>query len=112
MKTVFDVSRNIFKKNYGKIEDIYREQEIDSELGIVIGTITESIELINHALERKGGRMNMCTALEELKNEGKIVGFIEASKGFGATREEVEEKIRETYSLDAEEASAYMEKYW
>lgn len=62
----------------------------------------------------------MCTALEELKREGievglqegKIVGFIEASKGFGATREEVEEKVRETYSLDAEEASAYMEKYW
>lgn len=120
VKTVFDVSRNIFKKNYGKIEDIYREQEIDSELGLVIGTITESKELINHALERKGGRMNMCTALEELKREGievglqegKIVGFIEASKGFGATREEVEEKVRETYSLDAEEASAYMEKYW
>ena len=32
VQTVFDVSRNIFKKNYGKIEDIYREQEIDSEL--------------------------------------------------------------------------------
>lgn len=112
VQTVFDVSRNIFKKNYGKIEDIYREQEIDSELGLVIGTITESKELINHALERKGGRMNMCTALEELKNEGKIVGFIEASKGFGATREEVEKKIRETYGLDSEEAAAYMEKYW
>lgn len=53
MQTVFDVSRNIFKKNYGRIEDIYREQEIDSELGLVIGTITESKELINHALERK-----------------------------------------------------------
>ena len=112
VQTVFDVSRNIFKKNYGKIEDIYREREIDSELGLVIGTITESKELINHTLERKGGRMNMCTALEELKNEGKIVGFIEASKGFGATREEVEKKIRETYGLDSEEAAAYMEKYW
>lgn len=68
--TVFEVSRNIFKKDYEKIEDIYREREIDSELGLVIGAITESKELIAHALERKGGRMNMCTALEELKKEG------------------------------------------
>lgn len=70
VSTVFEVSRNIFKKDYEKIEDIYREREIDSELGLVIGAITESKELINHALKRKGGRMNMCTALEELKREG------------------------------------------
>lgn len=128
VQIVFDVSRNIFKKNYGRIEDIYRKQEIDSELGLVIGTITESKELINHALERKGGRMNMCTALEELKREGRqeglqegekkgeqkgiIIGYIDASKGFGATREAVEEKIRETYGLNAEEAASFMEKYW
>lgn len=132
VQTVFDVSRNIFKKNYEKIEGIYREQEIDSELGIVIGTITESKEFINHALERKGGRMNMCAALEELKNEckqegrkegiqegrkegiqeGKIAGFIEASKGFGVTKEEVAEKILKTYGLDAEETAVYLEKYW
>ena len=69
VRTVFEVSRNIFKKEYGKIEEIYREQDIDSELGIVIGSITDSRELINLALKRKGGRMNMCTALEELKRE-------------------------------------------
>lgn len=58
----------------------------------------------------------MCTALEELKNEGiqegKIEGYIEASKGFGVARELVEEKIQETYGLNAEETAAYMEKYW
>ena len=70
VRTVFEVSRNILKKEYGKIEEIYREQDIDSELGIVIGSITDSRELVNLALKRKGGRMNMCTALEELKREG------------------------------------------
>lgn len=105
VQTVFDISRNIFEGNYKKIKDIYREQELDSELGLVIGTITESKELINHALERKGGRMNMCSALEELKKEGieeglleglqkgKIAGFIEASREFGLTKEVVEQKI-------------------
>lgn len=66
VQTVFDVSRNIFKKNYGKIEEIYCEQEIDSELGLVIGTITESKELINHALERKGGRIDMCNEIPKI----------------------------------------------
>lgn len=124
VQTVFDVSRNIFEGNYKKIEDIYRGQELDSELGLVIGTITESKELINHALERKGGRMNMCSALEELKKEGieeglleglqkgKIAGFIEASKEFGLTREAVEQKIRETYDLDVDKAAEYMKMYW
>lgn len=77
VRTVFEVSRDIFKKDYAKIEDIYREREIDSELGLVIGAITESKELINHALERKGGRMNMCTALEELKQEGIEQGIVQ-----------------------------------
>ena len=82
----------------------------------------------------------MCAALEELKNEckqegrkegiqegrkegiqegrkegiqeGKIAGFIEASKGFGVTKEEVAEKILKTYGLDVEETAVYLEKYW
>lgn len=72
---VFEVCRNIFKREYEKISDVYKNQEIDSELGLVIGAITESQELINQALERKGGRMNMCKALEELKNEGVSEGM-------------------------------------
>jgi len=38
----------------------------------VIGAITESQKLINHALEleQRGGQINMCNALEELRQEG------------------------------------------
>ena len=61
--TVFEVSRNIFKREYNKITDVYKNQEIDSEIGLVIGAITESQELINQALERQGGKMNMCCLL-------------------------------------------------
>lgn len=118
--TVFEVSRNIFKGDYGKIEDIYRDREIDPELGIVIGAITESKELINHALEKRGGRMNMCTALEELKKEGrkegkqegKIAGFVEACKSFGETMEATAARIRQKCSLSEAEAEACVKKYW
>jgi len=130
--TVFEVSRNIFKKDYGKIGDIYRDREIDPELGLVIGTITESKELINHALERKGGRMNMCTALEELKREGiregiqegiqegiregiregEIKGIVKAYREFSAPKEAAAVKIQQECGLSAEDAAAYVKKYW
>ena len=39
VNTVFEVSRKIFKKDYEGLERRYRHQEIDSELGLVIGAI-------------------------------------------------------------------------
>ena len=96
VQTVFEISRNIYKKNYKKIEEAYQDKEFSYELGVVIGTITDSPELVNQALERKGGRMNMCTALDELKNEGitegrregRILTYFE----FGVSLEEIAEK--------------------
>ena len=48
--TVFEVSRNIFKRDYETIEKEYRSREIDSELGLVIGAITESGEIIMYPI--------------------------------------------------------------
>lgn len=65
----------IYEKKYGKITSIYKDQRITSELGIVIGAITESQELINYAATLgKGGQIDMCTALKELKEEGRMEG--------------------------------------
>lgn len=67
VQTIFDVSRLIYGKNYGKITSIYKDQNLTNELGIVIGAITGSQELINYAAsEKEGGQFNMCTALDEL----------------------------------------------
>ena len=59
--------------------EVYSQQAFPAELGIVIGAITESQELIDHAVEseRKGGKINMCTALEEFKQESKREGLQE-----------------------------------
>ena len=51
------------------MSEVYGDKEIDAELGVVIGTITESQGIVSQALESKGGRMNMCTALEELERK-------------------------------------------
>ena len=69
VNTVFDISRSIYERDYNKINTVYKDRLIASELGVVIGAITQSQELIDHALEveQKGGQVNMCSALEELK---------------------------------------------
>lgn len=103
--------RNIFKREYGKISDVYKNQEIDSELGLVIGAITESQELINQALEQKGGRMNMCKALEELKNEGVSEGMergkILARYEDGMAPEEIAQKM----GLTVEQVELVLKEY-
>ena len=72
VQTIFEVSRLIYKKEYGKITSIYKDQNLANELGIVIGAITGSQELINYAAsEKEGGQFNMCTALDELIESGK-----------------------------------------
>ena len=123
--TVFDVSRSIYERNYDKINTVYRNRFISSDLGVVIGAITESQELIDHALasEGKGGQVNMCSALEELKQEGiqegiqqgmqqGIVANIRTCKNFKISKEAAVKNIMKEFALSEEEANEYMKKYW
>lgn len=116
---VFDLSRSIYERNYDKINRVYKDCAIPTEIGLVIGAITESQELINQALEiekRMGGQMNMCTALEELKKEGiqegEIKGTIKMSKKFNVSKDETMKNIINEFSLTKDKAQEYIEKYW
>ena len=102
VRTVFEVSRDIYNKNYDKLQNIYQEETLDPELGLVIGAITESKELINHALEKKGGSMNMCKALEELKQEGareKLKQIIRKKLAKGNTVKEIADALEENENV-------------
>lgn len=87
------------------------------ELALVVGAITESQELIDHALENeKKGAINMCTALEELKKEGlqegEVKGIIQTYKLLNADQEAALKLIIDKFSLSQEMALAYIKKYW
>lgn len=130
VNTVFDISRSIYERDYNKINTVYKDRLIASELGVVIGAITQSKELIDHALEleQKGGQVNMCSALEELKREGKqeglqegkkeglqegmIAGTIKTCKKFKLDQEAAIKNIMEEFSLSKEDAINYVKKYW
>ena len=127
--TVFDVSQSIYERNYDKINVVYRHKYISSELGVVIGAITESQKLIDYALasEEKGGQVNMCSALEELEQQGiqkgmrqeiqqgmqqGILANIRTCKTFHISKESTVKNIMKEFELSEEEANGYMEKYW
>ena len=116
------------QKNYEKIREMYQDQEISASLGLVIGAVTESQQLIDHALrsEQEGGPMNMCNALEELRREGVLEGqregrlegrlegiraTIRTCKKFNISEEDIIRNIMEEFSLSQEEASGYVKKY-
>jgi hypothetical protein len=72
VKTVFDISREIFKGNFDGIAENYN-RDIDAELAAVIGKITDTTELIRQADEKEV--VNMCTSLENLKQQGIQLGI-------------------------------------
>lgn len=69
IQTVFEISRMIFREDYERLRKTYETKTIPFELAVVVGAITRSKELIETAVAEKGD-INMCTALEKLKEEG------------------------------------------
>lgn len=116
----FEIMRSIYRREYQRIEDVYGSREISVELGLVIGAATESKKLMNKALQRKGGGMNMCTALQELENEGrnqgkiegKIEGIVKTCKEFGASEETAAEKLQKECGLKMEDAMKFVLRYY
>lgn len=120
--TVFDLSRLIYNKEFDKIQSTYMNQKFDTELSLVIGTITNTKSFINHALQSdsEGGSINMCRAFEEWQEEciqkgmtqGKIIGTLKTYKKCSFSKEETLKNIITDFSLSEEDARNYMEKYW
>ena len=89
----------------------------------------ESQKLIDHALEleQKGGQINMCNALEELRQEGVEEGrqegrwegilegiraTVRTCRNFNISETDTVRNIMNEFSLSQEEAVNYVKKYW
>lgn len=124
--TVFNIIRFIYNKEYDKMNEIYKEQTISPELAIVIGAITETQKMIDDALrlEKEGGTMNMCKALEELeekgrlegrkegREEGKVEGAIAVYKKMNISKQDTLKNIVDDFAIEYKDAEEYIEKYW
>ena len=123
------MSRLIYARDYAKIKEVYSDHDIPADLGVVIGAITESQKLINHALEleQRGGQINMCNALEELRQEGVEEGrqegrwegilegirtTVRTCRNFNISEADTVRNIMNEFSLSQEEVVNYVKKYW
>ena len=75
VQSVFEITREAFAGHFDQIRKKYGEKELDSELLTVIGQMTGSKELVS--MGRNMEVNNMCTALEKLKEDGKMEGLQE-----------------------------------
>lgn len=77
---MFDVIRCIYNRDYDKINEVYKDKPLDTELALVIGSITKSQKIIDQALklESEGEQMQMRKALQELEQRS-----VEAGREFG-----------------------------
>ena len=75
----------------------------------MIGKITDSKEMIKQGLEREVD-VNMCKALEKLKNEGKAEGKLEAAKVMIESGMDVDFVV-EKLNLEKEVLEKFMEEH-
>ena len=76
VQTIFEITRYIYQGEFAKVKKFYGEKTVKSDVGAVIGVMTDSSLIVGEALESEGG-MNMCTALEKLEEKGREEGRIE-----------------------------------
>lgn len=74
VEDVFEISRNIFEGKYDILKEQYSTKSISSEIAAVVGAITGSDSLIKYARDSGREEIDMCKALEELREEGKLEG--------------------------------------
>ena len=73
VQTIFEITRYIYRGEFAKVKKFYGEKVVKSDVGAVIGVMTDSSLIVEEALESEGG-MNMCTALEKLEEKGREEG--------------------------------------
>ena len=138
VRTVFEITREIFAGHFDEIRKKYKDVRLGYELLRVIGKMTGSREIME--MSESKGVEDMCTALEELKKqgieqgrqegrllgrregreqgrqegrtqgrqEGKIYGAIAAYRDFDMPEEEISKKLQIKFGVTPEEAEQYL----
>lgn len=99
------------KLDINKFKEKYPDWDIYWETAAALGAVTGTTELIEYALSNKGGRIHMCTALENLKQEGIQEGIhntIIILRDLDIKEDVILLKIQKQFKLSEEEALGYL----
>lgn len=101
VQDVFETARHIYKGEFDQVKEMFGDRNVKSDVGAMIGVMTDSDLIIERAYESKGG-MNMCTALEKLEEKGREEGKREMIFAFLKAGAELR-VIKEASGLSEEE---------
>lgn len=122
----FTFIQEFYEKGHLDLEELKKKQpdsEVYWETLAAIGAATGTTELATYAIEHEGGIINMCTALENLKQEGRIAGLQEGHiaglqegisstvtilKSLGLDENEISKKIQDGFHLNASDTKKYI----
>lgn len=121
VRMLFEISRMLYAKEIDKINEIYEQKEVDTDLFLAVGAITGSQKMISRALEaqEKGDKMKMCKALEEWEQQctedgrksGKIEGMIVMGMEIGFSKDDIIKTVKEKLNISEQEAIDYYNKF-
>lgn len=130
LKQVFDCIR--YADNPEKLYELITSdpvyQELDEETYDVIAEHIKTVELLQvKEYSQEGGKVNMCGAIAELIQQGRMEGLsqgieqgieqgvkalIEICIEYNGTRETAQKQLMEKLQLSPESAQGYIERYW
>ncbi len=125
VRMLFDICRMIYAKEIDKVNVVYEEKEVDIDIVLAVGAVTNSQSIINKALEAETEekQMTMCKALQEWedqctengrregRNVGKVEGIIMAYMDMGIPKKDIIEKVKEKLNLSEQEAQDYYNQF-
>ena len=125
VQMLFAISRMIYAKEADKVEDVYEQNEVDAEIFLAVGAVTNSQRMINRALEaqEKGEKMTPRKSVLEWEQQceengrregwklGKAEGIIMAYLDMGISKTDIIEKVKEKLNLSEQEAMQYYDKF-
>ena len=122
VRTVFEICSLLYKHKVSQYKNIYENQFIRPDLGIVIGTIVGSKTIISSAQRAVKTKedLPMWSAVREWETEcenrgeriGLFKGIISTYKEFNISRENVIKNLTNRHGLSTDEAERYMKQYW
>ena len=121
VQMLFEISRMIYAKEADKVDDVYEQNEVDAEIFLAVGAVTNSQRMINRALEarEKGEKMTPRKSVleweqqceEKGRKSGKAEGIITTCIEMGFSSSDIIKRVEEKLNLSEQEAMEYYDKF-
>ena len=107
-----DLKEIIAYVKYSKNKDKLRKYANDNDTELNRESVALINELTNSDLKIEEGKetVKMCKAIEDIREEGLIIGFITACREFDKTDDEIMQLITEKYAINNKEAERLMKE--